>query len=102
MLGQVRLWSIQPGVQSEHAVLPDVPVYLPGSHRSHFSVSAAAPNEPGKHGAGSALPTEQAVPAGQTTHWSREERKPVMLRTVWLACVPPRHGCGALLPSTQR
>ena len=24
------------------------------------------------------------------------------LRTVWLACVPPGHGCGALEPSTHR
>ena len=51
--------------------------------------------EPGKHGAGSAEPTEQLVPAGQTMHSSSELRKPVWLSTVWLAWVPPGHGCGA-------
>ena len=133
--GSIPPDHVQPLVQSEHAVLPALEVYSPAGHRSHFSVSAAAANEPGRHGAGSAEPTEHEVPAYQTTnagigwsrgrridvqahhmactfdqglftgqmmHWSREERKPVMFNTVWLACVPPLHGCGALLPSTHR
>ena len=58
--------------------------------------------EPGRQGAGSAEPTEQLVPAGQTIHSSSELRKPVMLSTVWLACVPPGHGCGADEPLMQR
>ena len=48
-------------------------------------------------------PTEQLVPAGQMMQSVvRLERKPTFARTVWLACVPPGHGCGAELPSTHR
>ena len=53
-------------------------------------------------GLGPPEPTEHDVPAGQMTHSSRLLRKPLMLRTVWLAWVPPGHGCGAEEPSTHR
>ena len=61
--GSVPPDDLQPLVQSEHAVLPALEVYCPAGHKSHFSVSAAAANEPGRHGAGSAEPTEHEVPS---------------------------------------
>ena len=64
----LSLSDVQPGVHGRQAVLPDVPVYLPASHSSQIACPAAAPNEPGRHGAGCAEPTEHAVPAGQTMH----------------------------------
>ena len=91
-----------PDVQSMHAVLPDVEVNLPAGQSVHVDCSANALNEPGRHGVRSSEPTLHEVPSGQTVHSSSEPRKPLMASTVWLACVPPGHGCGADEPSTHR
>ena len=52
---------------------------------------------------GVAVPTGQNVPVGQMTQSSRVLRKPpACARIVWLAWVPPGHGCGELAPSRHR
>ena len=64
--------------EGEHEQLPEhvtiaslsALVYFPAAHNSHDSSRAAPPNEPGRHGLGSADPTEQLVPAGHSMHSS--------------------------------
>ena len=51
-----------------HSVWPDLDVNVPGEQSSHDSIPGAAPNEPGKHGFGSAEPTAQLDPAGHSMH----------------------------------
>ena len=92
----------EPAGQSMHAVLPSADWYLPAAHLVHVCFCGSGLTVPGAHGSGTAEPTGQKVPSGQTTHCSSELRKPLTLRTVWLACVPPGHGCGADEPSTHR
>ena len=90
-------------MHSKQNVLLALLVNLPAGQSSHDSFFALAPNEPGRHAFGAAEPTGHEVPSGQIMQSSsRLLKKPVRLRTVWLACVPPGHGCGALEPSTQR
>ena len=59
-------------------------------------------NVPAAQGVGASVPTGQYVPTGHVMHSSRLARKPTVARTVWLACLPPGHGCAALEPCTQR
>ena len=92
----------KPRVQSLHEVMPYSSWNWPMGQRSHVSFSGTLVYEPGKHLVGSLVPTAHEVPDGHMTHWSRELRNPSICKTVWLACVPPRHGCGALLPLRQR
>ena len=55
-------------MQSKQAVLLALGVNLPAGQSMHDSVSGDGAYEPGRHGLGSAEPTEQLVPAGQMTH----------------------------------
>ena len=84
------------------AVAPNSLLYVSSGQLSHTSAPSSAEYEPGEHGLGSAEPTLQLVPGGQTMHSSRLLRLPLMLRTVWLAWVPGGHGCGEVAPGTQR
>ena len=61
-------------MQGSHAVLPEVDVNLPSGQRSHVDAPLVAEKEPGRHGTGLSVPTEQLVPAGQMTHSSSDER----------------------------
>jgi hypothetical protein len=92
----------EPRLQDLHAVWPYASWNSPAGHRAHDLLLEEAANEPGRHSVGSSEPTGQKVPTGHVTQSSsRLERKPLALRSVWLACVPPGQGRGVLEPGGQ-
>ena len=78
-------------------VLPGASWKEPGAHLAHVSCFDSLLYVPAAHGTAVAEPTEQEVPAGQTTHCSTEV---ITLSDAFL-CVPPGHGSAAAAPSAQ-
>ena len=91
-----------PGVQDLQLSWPATSWYLPATQLTHDSAFAAGFTVPGAQSVGAAEPTGQNVPPGHAMQSSSELRKPSAARTVWLACVPPEHGCGLRAPGGHR
>ena len=84
-------------MHATHAVAPSAAWYSPSVHGEQLSISVCALNVPGAQRLAFALPTEQYVPSGHTTHSS------ALLITVsdafWWR--PAGHGSAADAPSAQ-
>ena len=84
-----------PSGQSRHVCSPDVGMYLPAPHLSHFSSPVDGCTVPGLHGVCSVAPVLQKEPAGHVVHC------PLLARP-WLALYEPsKHGSAADAPSRQ-
>ena len=84
-------------MHSSHAVEPATAWKVPATQLTHVDALSWSLNVPGAQSVGASEPTEQKVPAGQTTQSSTLV---ITVRLTFL-CVPPGHGSGAAEPSLQ-